>query len=225
MKVLIACEESQKTCLAFRNKGHDAFSCDILKCSGGFPKYHILMDARAALNGGIMRLQNGDKISIDKWDLIIAHPPCTYLSNAATSSHSINKTPVNWINARTLQRIDAMRFFMDFVNADCEKIAIENPVGVMNTCYRKPDQIIEPYFFSMGPADINNYVTKKTCLWLKNLKPLVPDYSGPKPNNAQIFGTLPSGKARCWNVTFTRDPSIRSKTFDGIAQAFANQWG
>lgn len=225
MNVLVACEESQIVCKEFRKLGHDAFSCDIERCSGGRPDWHILMDAKAVMCGGNVRLQTGKRIDIKKWDLIIAHPPCTYLSLAATRSHSLKRTPINWINARTLNRIDGMRFFMECINANCEKIAVENPVGVMNTCYRKPDQIIEPYMFSEGEKDSVNFVTKRTCLWLKGLEPLTPTYIGEKPNNRELFGVLPTGKARCWNDTFTRDPSIRSKTFPGIAKAMAEQWG
>ena len=225
MRVLVACEESQAVCKAFREKGHEAYSCDIQKCSGGVPEWHILMDARAVLNGGVMRLQNGKKITINRWDLIIAHPPCTYLSNAATRSHSIRMTPINWINARTLNRIEGMRFFMDFVNADCEKIAIENPVGVMNTCYRKPDQTIDPYMFSGGKEDKENFVTKKTCLWLKGLEPLTPTYAGEKPNNHELFGTYKNGKAKIWEDTAVSGGYLRSKTFLGIAKAMAEQWG
>lgn len=182
------------------------------------------MDARAALNGGVMRLQNGKKIEIDKWDLIIAHPPCTYLSNVATRQHSIKMTPLNWINARTQNRIDGMRFFMDCINANCDRIAVENPVGVMNTCYRSPDQIIEPYMFADGPEDVENFVTKKTCLWLKGLKPLEPTNTI-RPDNAELYGRFPTGKAKCWEDTYSRDGGVRSKTFSGIAAAMAEQWG
>ena len=189
------------------------------------PEWHILMDSRAVMNGGVMRLQNGKKITIDRWDLIIAHPPCTYLSNAATRSHSVRMTPLNWINARTINRIEGMRFFMDFVNADCDKVAIENPVGVMNTCFRKPDQIIDPYMFSEGRSDEENFVTKKTCLWLKGLEPLVPTYTGMKPNNHELFGTYENGKAKCWEDTAVSGGFERSKTFPGIAKAMAEQWG
>lgn len=224
MKVLVACEESQTVCKAFRALGHEAYSNDILRCGGGIPEWHILMDARAVINGGVMRLQTGDKIVIDRWDLIIAHPPCTYLSNVATRSHSLNCTPVNWINARAKNRIEAMSFFMDFINSDCDKIAVENPVGIMSTCYRKPDQIIDPYMFSEGPEDTENFVTKRTCLWLKGLPTLQP-IQIQKPNNAELFGVYPSGKVRTWEDTYSRDAGVRSKTFTGIAKAMAEQWG
>ena len=114
---------------------------------------------------------------------------------------------------------------MDCANANCEKIAIENPVGVMNTCYRKPDQSIDPWMFSEGSEDTENYVTKKTCLWLKGLKPLEPTFTGEKPNNHELFGTYKNGKAKVWEDTYSRDAGIRSKTFPGIAKAMAEQWG
>lgn len=171
-----------------------------------------------------MRLQNGDRIEVDHWDLIIAHPPCTYLSNVATRSHSLRITPENRIEGRTLERINAMRFFMECIRANCEKIAVENPVGIMNTAYRKPDQIVEPYQFAESTEDTENYVTKATCLWLKNL-PMLRTNNLPKPDNAKIFGTFSDGKAKCWEDTSTRDPGERSKTFPGIAKAMAEQWG
>lgn len=171
-----------------------------------------------------MRLQNGGTVTINRWDLIIAHPPCTYLANVATRHHSLKLTPVNNINARTLSRIQGMDFFMRFVYADCDRIAIENPVGVMSTVYRAPDQIIHPYQFASGPDDAENYVTKATCLWLKGLRPLRTN-DLEKPDNAGMYGRRPSGKARTWEETFSRDAGIRSKTFPGIASAMAEQWG
>lgn len=118
-----------------------------------------------------------------------------------------------------------MQFFMRFVFADCDRIAIENPVGIMNTAYRQPDQVINPWMFSDGPDDKENYVTKRTCLWLKGLKPLEWDHSIPPVDNKELFGTISSGKAKNWSDSATRDPSVRSKTFPGIARAFAEQWG
>ena len=195
------------------------------KVRGGVPMWHILMDALAVINGGTMKLENGQKIDIDHWDLIIAHPPCTYLTNVATRHHSIRMTPVNQINARTLQRINSMEFFMRFVYANCDKVAIENPVGVMNTCYRSPDQIIHPYMFAEDENDSENYVTKATCLWLKGLEPLKTN-GLEKPDNAKLFGTFTTtGKAKTWEDTYSRDGGIRSKTFPGVAKAMAEQWG
>ena len=229
MKVLVACEESQAVCKAFRELGHEAYSCDIQECSGGHPEWHIKGDVLPLLNGNCKLVtQVGGVFQIDgKWDLIIAHPPCTYLTNCATRSHSLRMTPLQKINDRTNERIDSMAFFMVFANADCEKIAIENPVGVMNTCYRSPDQIIHPYMFATSVEDKDNYVTKATCLWLKGLKPLVTN-DLPKPNNAEIFGVRPNGRAFTWEERLCRAggaAKARSKTFPGVAKAMAEQWG
>lgn len=224
MNVLIACEESQRVCMEFRERGHEAYSCDIQKCSGGHPEWHILENALSVIGGGVMRLQNGKRITISRWDLIIAHPPCTYLSNVAVRQHSLKLTPENRIIGRTLSRIDAEQFFMRFVMAPCDKIAIENPVGVMNTVFRSPDQIIDPYMFAESEQDTENYVTKRTCLWLKGL-PLLKTNALQRPDNKQLFGTLPSGKARTWEDTYSCDSGTRSKTFPGIAKAMAEQWG
>ena len=138
-----------------------------------------------------MKLQNGNWLCIDKWDLIIAHPPCTYLSNAATQCHSLKSSPENRIEGRTIERIKAMDFFMRMIQAPCEKIAVENPIGIMNTAFRAPDQIIEPYMFAESKEDAENYVTKRTCLWLKGLQPLKSN-NLPRPDNAKIFGRRPT---------------------------------
>lgn len=199
---------------------HIAATCK--NARGGVPAWHILMDAKAVLNGGLMRLQTGEKVMIKRWDLIIAHPPCTYLSNVATKHHSLNCAPINWINARTNNRIEAMQFFMRCIEADCDKIAVENPVGIMNTAYRKADQIIHPYMFAESEDE---EVTKGTCLWLKGLPPLLPK-SNIKPNNREKFGTYPSGKAKDWEALQNKNRAVeRSKTFPGIAKAMAEQWG
>lgn len=229
MKVLVACEESQRVCTEFRKLGHEAYSCDIIDCSGGRPEWHIKQDVFPLLNGRCeFQTCDGTVHKIEnKWDLIIAFPPCTYLTNCATRSHSLNCTPLEKINKRTEKRIEAMSFFMNFVNANCERIAIENPIGVMNTCYRKPNEIINPYEFADSEKDTNNYVTKSTCIWLKGLPELIKN-NLPKPNNAEIFGTYPTGKARTWEEKLCRAGGAslaRSKTFTGIAKAMATQWG
>ena len=226
MNVLIACECSQTVCKEFRALGHEAYSCDIEDQYGAHPEWHIKGDCLEILRGGQMfKTEDGSAHAVDKWDLIIAHPPCTYLSNAATRSHSTKRNTIEQINARTAKRIQAQEFFMKFANADCDKVAIENPVGVMNTVYRKPDQIIEPYQFAESKDDKENYVTKRTCLWLKGLKPLQGN-SLDKPNNAELFGKHPNGKARCWEEMVKGDrATVRSKTFTGIAKAMAEQWG
>ena len=172
MKVLIACECSQTVCKEFRVLGHEAYSCDIEEQYGGHAEWHIKGDCLEILRGQMFKTEDGKEHTIDRWDLIIAHPPCTYLSNAATRSHSLKGATLEQINARTQKRIQAQEFFMKFANVNCDRVAIENPVGVMNTVYRKPDQIIEPYQFAKSEEDKENYVTKRTCLWLKGLMPL-----------------------------------------------------
>lgn len=229
MKVLVACEESQRVCTAFRELGHEAYSCDIQECSGGHPEWHIHGDVLPLINGKCeFATMDGITHRIDsRWDLLIAHPPCTYLSNVATRSHSIKCNTIERINDRTFKRIKAMQFFMNFVNADCDRVAIENPIGVMNTCYRKPDQIISPYMFAENETDTQNYVTKATCLWLNGL-PALKTNMLPKPNNSEIFGVMPSGKAKTWEDSLCRAggaEKARSKTFPGIAKAMAEQWG
>lgn len=166
--------------------------------------------------------------NIPKWDLIIAHPPCTYLSNVATRAHSLRMTPLDKITERTLKRIDAMRFFMVFATCSCEKVAIENPIGVMSSVWRKPDQTIHPYQFAEDMDDDKNYVTKATCLWLKGLLPLLPTWEIPRPDNEKLYGRSPKGKVYDWESRLDRKggaSKARSKTFPGIARAMAEQWG
>lgn len=224
MKVLIACEESQRVCIAFRGRGHEAYSCDIQDCSGGHPEWHIKGDALEAIRGGTITTCDGVRHDIGKWDLLIAHPPCTYLSNVATRHFSLRCTPAEKVTARWEERAKGAVFFMRFLTANAERIAIENPVGFMNGAYRKPDQIIHPYMFAASTEDTENYVTKATCLWLFNL-PKLQENGLPKPNNAELYGRMPSGKARTWEDTYSRSGKVRSKTFSGIAEAMAEQWG
>lgn len=236
MKILIACEESQTICKAMRAIGNECYSADLQECSGGHPEWHIMGDCLPLLNGNCEFItQDGNTHRIEgKWDLIIAHPPCTYLTNVATRHHSLAHTPLEKINKRTEKRIEAMELFMKFVNADCDKIAIENPIGVMNTCYRKPDQTIQPYYFAESKEDNENYVTKATCLWLKNLPNLIYDNKLPKPDNGVLFGTYVRKDGRVKNKNWVDSMTagnqaarakIRSKTFPGIAKAIADQWG
>lgn len=222
MNVLIACEESQAVCKAFREKGHRAFSCDIQECSGGHPEWHIKHDVLEIIRGGHFRTMDGIGHYITKWDLIIAHPPCTYLSTAATQCHSVKCYSLEQIADRTNKRIDAMKFFMEFVEADCEKVVIENPQGVMSACYRKPDQYIHPYYFAESVDDNENYATKKTGLWLKGVNPLEYNCQLPNPmDNAKRWG---NGKKINWTEG-NHGGKNRSKTFPGIAKAMADQWG
>lgn len=224
MKVLVACEESQTVCKAFRGLGHEAYSCDIKKPSGGHPEWHILNDALKTLEGGAVVTMDGRVHNVGKWDMLIAHPPCTYLSNVATRFFSLKCTEPEKVVERWRERAYGAVSFMHFALAHIDKICIENPVGFMNSAYRKADQIIDPYMFAESVDDTENYVTKRTCLWLKGLPPL--EGTGlPKPDNAKMFGILPSGKARTWEDTYSRDAGVRSKTFPGIAKAMAEQWG
>ena len=145
MNVSIACEESQEVCKAFREKGHNAFSCDIQECSGGHPEWHIMDDVQWLLDGYCsFRTCDGTDYFIEsRWDMIIAHPPCTYLTVTGNRWFDVQKYGEKAIK-RKEQREEAVEFFMKFVNADCEKIAIENLIGYISTIYRKPDQIIHP---------------------------------------------------------------------------------
>lgn len=223
MRILVACEESQAVTKEMRRLGHEAYSCDIVEPSGGHPEWHIQGDALEAIKGGVVETMDGAAHYVGKWGLVIAHPPCTYLSNVATRSFSLRCTAAEKVTARWAERAKAAIFFMRFLTAYTNRLAIENPVGFMNTAYRKPDQIISPYMFAESEDDAENYVSKATCLWLFNLPKLVGN-NLPKPDNAKLFGILPSGKARTWEDTFSRDAKVRSKTFPGIAKAMAEQW-
>ncbi len=164
MKVLIACEESQEVCKAFRKLGHRAYSCDIQKPSGGHPEWHILGDALKALDGGIIITMDGKSHRIGKWELLIAHPPCTYLSNAGArhlwKGHQLQAD-------RVMLGIKARDFFMEFYCADIPRVAVENPVPSKIFVMPEYSQIIQPYQFG-------HPYTKRTCLWLRNLPPLEP---------------------------------------------------
>lgn len=162
-------------------------------------------------------------MDVDGWDLVIAHPPCTYLSHVNTRGHSKKQTTENRIIGNTLERINAMDFFMRIMTCNSPRIAVENPVGVMNSVYRQPDQIIEPYQFCEDVSD-SEYVTKRTCLWLKNL-PLLQGNQLPRPNNKEKYGVYSSGKTKTWEDCAVRTSKERSKTFKGIAKAMAEQWG
>ena len=235
MKVLVACEESQRVCIEFRKLGHEAYSCDIIDCSGGHPEWHIKQDVIPLLNGNCkFQTVEGVWHSVDgKWDMIIAFPPCTYLTSAGTRHYSLKMNPEWKVKARIAKREEAVEFFKSFANADCDKIAIENPVGYMNTNWRKPDQIIHPYFFAKTEEDSENYVQKRTCLWLKGLPKLERTSDLPKPEPKYICqGEKCKGKAIGWCECIRGTTGgqagrskARSKTFPGIAKAMAEQWG
>jgi site-specific DNA-cytosine methylase len=188
MNVIIAGEESQVVCIAFRNKGHNAYSCDLLPCSGGHPEWHIQQD--------IFTPEGKWNLS-PSFELMIAHPPCTHLSVSGA----------RWFAQKEVEQRKAIWFFMAIINAPYKFICVENPIGIMSTLYRKPDQIIQPWMFGHGE-------TKATCLWLKNL-PLL------KPTNI-----VPGREQRIWKMGPSPDRAkLRSKTYLGIANAMAEQWG
>lgn len=221
MKVLIACEESQRVCIAFRERGHQAFSCDIEDCSGGHPEWHIKGDVLKVLNpakqaisgddwyGFKFRTQDGVLHCIDgKWDLIIAHPPCTYLSNAGARF----LYPKGVLNEDRLKLgLAAKDFFMQLYNADCDKICVENPIPSRVFGLPKYSQAVQPY-------EHGHPFKKKTCFWLKNLPLLQPTNIVDVRESTKIAGNWfnKGGKDRQKN---------RAKTFEGIAKAMSQQWG
>lgn len=203
MRVLVACEESQAVCKAFRELGHEAYSCDIQECSGGHPEWHIKVDALELLKM--------------KWDLIIAHPPCTYLTNASSVRL---RTGGQIVQERMEKAIAAKEFFMKFLNADCLRIAVENPT---------PGKIHElpPYTQAVQPWMFGHAYTKRTCLWLKGLPPLEPTEIITEGVTPWVNGGCKDahGNYRRVQGRRERDPKNRSKTFPGIAKAMAEQWG
>ena len=225
MKILVACEESQRVTKEFRSLGHEAYSADIIDQSGGHPEWHIKGDALKLINGRCdFVTQDGTQHVIsDKWDMIIAFPPCTYLTACGNRWFNEKKYGDKAIQ-RWENRKEAAEFFMQFANADCDKIVIENPVGIMSKWYKKPTQVIHPYMFAEGIDDYENYVTKRTCLWLKGVD-ILKTNNLVKPDNRKIFGTWSSGKAKCWEDSTTRSAKVRSKTFPGVAKAMGLAWG
>ena len=207
MRILIACEESQAVCLEFRNKGHEAYSCDIQDNSGNYPEWHIKGDVIEQLDKG--------------WDMMIAFPPCTHLAVSGARHFEQKK--------KDGRQQEGIEFFMKMINAPIEKIAVENPIGIMSKIYRKPDQIIQPYYF--GDA-----YQKSTCLWLKNLTKLyhqkTPDLFSEKithTDKGEFFEFISKKgikkKQPMWYYKAFADGKTRSKTFPGIAKAMADQWG
>tara|TARA_R110000803_G_scaffold60838_3_gene120365 strand:+ start:9504 stop:10127 length:624 start_codon:yes stop_codon:yes gene_type:complete len=205
MKILVACEASQAVCLAFREVGHEAYSADTEDCYGGHPEWHIKGDVLDILD--------------DEWDMMIAHPPCTHLavSGAAWFAEKIQ-------DGRQQEGID---FFMKLAEANIPKICVENPICIMSTEWREPDQIIQPYYFG-------DDAKKTTCLWLKGLNPLVhiasDDMFDESTHVEPSITTLSTGaKFSTWEYLISMDhknrAKLRSKTFPGIAKAMAQQWG
>lgn len=196
MKILIACEESQAVCKAFRAKGHEAYSCDILPCSGGHPEWHLQQDIAPLLQ--------------QDWDMVIAFPPCTHLavSGAAWFAKKI-------ADGRQQQGID---FFMLFTNLKCPKVVIENPIGIMSSKWRKPNQIIHPWMFG-------DKASKATCLWIKGLPNLAPTNVVEKEeyniHNGKKYNKWLDAS---WHLPPDERSKARSKTFQGVADAMAEQW-
>lgn len=220
MNVLIACEESQRVCIEFRRKGHNAFSCDIQECSGGHPEWHIKHNVLPLLNGNCEFVcEDGRVHNISgKWDLIIAHPPCTRLCNSG--QRWLYWGDDNYKSTKIAEQQKAIVFFMQLMLADCERIAVENPQGVMSSAYRKPDCVYNPYDFE-GETEC-----KKTCLWLKGLKPLKPTRKTPLPKEDRTQGIWKAhfgDKKLAWNNPETA--RLRSQTPIGVAKAMAEQWG
>lgn len=216
-KILIACEESQVVCKEFRILGHDAYSCDILPCSGGNPEWHFQCDVFNIIN--------------KQWDLMIAHPPCTFLSGSGVQwlSHPEDKNlpfdfrrPHPKYPNRRNDMLLSIEFVKNLFNANIKHIAIENPVGLLSSLWQKPDQIIQPYMFG-------DEATKTTCLWLKNLPPLIPTNIVGKGERIFFMSgkSHPKWYAEAFKNTKTKEERqrLRSKTFEGIAKAFASQWG
>lgn len=218
MKVLVACEESQAVCKAFREKGHEAYSCDIEPCSGGHPEWHIQGDVLPLINGNCtFQTVDGNTHTVDgRWDILIAHPPCTYLTVTGNRWFNVEKYGEKAIK-RMENREKASKFFMKFINADCQRIAVENPVGYMGSVYKKCDQIIQPYWFG-DPYE------KRTCLWLKNL-PLLKQTNIVQPPERQKFESGKSMAVWYSKGSGKQRQKNRSKTFPGIAKAMADQWG
>lgn len=232
-KVLIACEESQRVCTAFRELGHEAYSCDIQEPSGGHPEWHIRGDVLQILNPIKFELfericesirtfatMDGDEHDIIKWDLIIAHPPCTYLSNAGAARLYKRIEGKTYIERERFEKgIEGKNFFMKLYSADCERLCIENPVPSGVYHLPKYTQVVQPYEFG-------HPYSKKTCLWLRNLPKLkatnvvTPEMSWVSGGSKKKDGTP---RENCG--TRYRDSKTRSKTFEGIAKAMAEQWG
>lgn len=235
MKILVACEESQAVCAAFRKKGHDAYSCDIIDCSGGHPEWHIKQNVLPLLNGCCsFETTDGATHSINsKWDMIIAFPPCTHLAVSGAT----------WFEKKRAdgRQRSGIEFFCYFLNADCDKVVVENPVGIISGKYiqehfpdlaekyslpKAPTQIIHPWMFG------DNY-SKSTCLWIKGMKPLVPQVTEQPELDWFEYINAKTGKkkrqpmwfADSWRLPPEERSKVRSKTFPGIAKAMAEQWG
>ena len=222
MKILVACEESQAVTIELRKLGHEAYSCDLIECSGGHPEWHIQQDVIPLLNGNCkFKTVDGVEHTIDgRWDMIIAFPPCTYLSNAGACRLYPKKGQLDM--ERYQKGLEAKEFFLKFLNADCPRIAVENPVSSSVFQMPKHSQEIQPYYFN---EDGTHPYTKKTRLWLKGLQPLVPTTPDCKPIGPYVpAGTGRKDRSKYGSAKRGEDAKNRAKTFLGIAKAMAEQW-
>ncbi len=236
MDILVACEESQRVCIEFRKKGHRAYSCDIQECSGGHPEWHIKGDVLSLLNGNcVFTLQNGVTIRKQgKWDMIIAFPPCTHLA-VSGARHFAKKRQDG-------RQREGIEFFCKFLSADCSRIVIENPVGIISGNYivehfpdlakkynlpQKPSQIIQPWMFG-------DHYSKATCLWIKGLPKLVPMYTEQPTDLAYVswvdkrtgkIKRQPKWYVEALKLSASERQKVRSKTFPAVAKAMADAWG
>lgn len=236
MKILVACEESQAVTKELRRLGHEAYSCDIIECSGGHPEWHIMEDVLPLLNGDcVFRTMNGrEHVIIDKWDMLIAFPPCTHL--AVSGARHFEKKREDG------RQREGVEFFCQFLNADCDRVAIENPVNIIGGDYvRKwfPDLAVK-YGLPLRPSQIvhpwqyGHEASKKTCLWLKGLPALTStnivgrgDFVTTGKDCKQYAAWLAWSKDENGKTISWKDPrtaALRSKTFPGIAKAMAEQW-
>lgn len=219
MNVLIACEESQTVCTEFRKLGHRAFSCDLQECSGGHPEWHIQGDVLPLINGrcSFTTADTHTHTQADRWDLLIAHPPCTYLSNAgACRMFRVIDGEQFIVPERYKLMLEGREFFFKFMNADCERIAVENPLPMKICKLPEPTQIVQPF-------DFGHPYSKRTLLWLKNLPPLQPTkyMDSWKPWLPSNTSALKEGRG--WKGSIQGSKNY-AKTFQGIAQAMAEQW-
>lgn len=221
MNVLVACEESQEVCKAFRAKGHRAFSADLQDCSGGHPEWHIKGDVLPLLNGNctFITADTHTHTQVGRWDLIIAHPPCTYLSKAGACWMYKVIDGKRWINEERYKKmLNGKRFFEQMLNADCDRVAVENPTPLKIAGLPYPSQVIQPYEFG-------HPYSKRTLLWLKGLPPLLPtdilsQYTPYLPSNTSAFAK--GAKGSHGSVKGSKN---YAKTFSGIGKAMAEQWG
>lgn len=229
MNVLVACEDSQAVCAAFRAKGHRAFSCDFHPCGGSYPEWHIQGDVLDVINGRCaFETQDGTShVQLDRWDLIIAHPPCAYMAKGG-AVRLFRKEEKYYPSYGTFQMVNVDRlkqgmlsrdFFMRILNADCDKIAIENPVPMSIFMLPEPTQIVQPYQFG-------DPFKKQTCLWLKGLSKLEPtDVVEPTTNWRNGGSKKADGTPRESKTLTDRRTKMESRSFPGIAKAMAEAWG